>query len=1048
MLIKNIDQLNQVKEKGLKKIIPALPRIAIGMDTCGIGNGGDKLYQAFDLALRKRKIKAHLVKVGCFGFCAREPLVNIRIPNKPLVILEKVQLRDVDKIISQMEDGDLPADKVLCKIEEWDHLTGKVFYGRGFEDFPYWNEIPFFKWQKKIILRDCGLINPEDIEEYIGIGGYSALYKALRSISPEEVIEEVTKAKLRGRGGAGFPTGIKWGLMGKVNAEEKYIVCNGDEGDPGAYMNRNESESDPHMLIEGLLIGAYATGSRKGVIYIRAEYPLAVSRLKLAMKQAKEYGLLGEKILGSNFSFDLHLVEGAGAFVCGEETALMHSIEGKSGRPRPRPPFPAQKGIWSKPTTINNVETLCNVPVIIAKGADFFLQTGTKTSPGTKVFSLVGKIKNTGLVEMPLGSPLQTIIYNIGEGTGTRRKVKAVQTGGPSGGCIPAALFNTPVDYESLNSLGAIMGSGGMVVMDDDNCMVDVARYFVEFTNSESCGKCTPCREGLYHVLENLDAITNGRAKPDYLNELKSLGSFIKDSALCGLGQTGPNPVLTTLKYFLNEYESHAKDKRCEAGVCQDLFVSPCENSCPLHMNISGFLALTKAKKLREAFELSLRDNPLPASTGRICHFHCKLRCRREDIDSPVSQGEIHRYIADMVHKTKDEKAVYKKILKERLPATGKKIAIIGAGPAGLMAAYYLARLGHDTVIYEKNSQPGGILRYGIPQYRLPRNILDREIEFIKKCGVKFVFNMAVGSKELAAIEKKSDAVFLATGAYKEMPLNIPGETLKGVWSGVSFLEEVASGKKPKIGSHVVIVGAGNVAIDAARSAWRLGSKVSIVYRREREDMPANKEEIEEAYQEGVNFIFLANPKAVIGDDKGRVKALDVIKMIPGEYDSSGRRRPVSTAQTYEIPCDTVMTAIGERVDADFLRGFGIELDKYGAVTVDRNTLKTTHPKIFAGGDLVTGPSTAVEAMSWGRKFAEKIDQVLMQDDKRFKKLIPVFRYNMNLPLTIEKSGRQVMAKLKINRRVNNFKEVNLGLSQKQVHTEIRRCLRCDIKES
>ncbi|MFA5287401.1 MAG: FAD-dependent oxidoreductase, partial [Candidatus Omnitrophota bacterium] len=843
-------------------------------------------------------------------------------------------------------------------------------------------------------------------------------------------------------------TGIKWGLMSKVDAKEKYIVCNGDEGDPGAYMNRNESESDPHMLLEGLLIGAYATGSSKGVIYIRAEYPLAVSRLKLAMKQAKECGFLGEKIFGTSFNFDLQLIEGAGAFVCGEETALMHSIEGKSGRPRPRPPFPAQKGILDKPTTINNVETLSNIPVIIAKGADFFLQTGTKTSPGTKVFSLVGKIKNTGLVEMPLGSPLQTIIYNIGEGTGTRRKVKAVQTGGPSGGCIPTGLFNTPVDYESLNSLGAIMGSGGMVVMDDDNCMVDVARYFVEFTNSESCGKCTPCREGLHHILESLNAITDGKARQGYLDELKSLGLFIKDSALCGLGQTGPNPVLTTIKYFLDEYESHAKDKRCEAGVCQNLFVSPCENSCPLHMNISGFLALTKAKKLQEAFELSLRDNPLPASTGRICHFHCKLRCRREDIDSPVSQGEVHRYIADMVHKTKDEAAVYKKILKERLPQTGKKITIIGAGPAGLMAAYYLARLGHNTVIYEKNDQAGGILRYGIPQYRLPRDVLAREIEFIKRCGVKFVFNTIIDSKKLSSIEKKSDAVFLATGAYKEMPLNIPGETLKGVWSGVTFLEEVASSKKPKIGGHVVIVGAGNVAIDAARSAWRLGSKVTIVYRREREDMPANKEEIDQAYQEGINFVFLANPKAVIGDEKGRVRALDVTKMIPGEYDLTGRRKPVSTAEVYEIPCDTVMTAIGERVDADFLRNFGVELDKYGAVTVDRDTLVTRHPKIFAGGDLVTGPSTAVEAMSWGRKFSEKIDYALMGDDKRFKKLITTFKYNMNLPLTIEKEDRQVMAKLKIGRRINNFKEVNLGLSQKQVHTEIRRCLRCDIKES
>lgn len=1047
MRISNLEELNKIKVKGLSKIMPASVRIAVGMDTCGIGNGADKIYRAFEVELRKKKIPFRLVKIGCFGFCAREPLVNIRLPHKPLVMLEKVQLKDIKKIVKYVSKGTIPFEEALCRIEEWDHLTDKVLYGKGFEEIPLWNEIPFFKWQKKVVLRNCGLINPEDIEEYIGVGGYLALYKTLHDKSSQDIVAEVSASKLRGRGGAGFPTGIKWGLMTKVSSDEKYVICNADEGDPGAYMNRNEIESDPHMLIEGMVIGAYAMGAHKGVVYIRAEYPLAVERLKKAIAQAKEYGILGKGIMGTDFEFDLELVEGAGAFVCGEETALIHSIEGKSGRPRPRPPFPAERGLWGKPTNINNVETWCNIPVIIFKGADFFLQTGTKASPGTKVFSLVGKIKNTGLVELPLGATLQTIVYNIGEGTGTKRKVKAIQTGGPSGGCIPAGLFNTPVDYESLNSLGAIMGSGGMVVMDDDNCMVDVARYFIEFTNSESCGKCTPCREGLHHILRNLDAISKGAGSSGYIEELKTLGLFIKESALCGLGQTGPNPVLTTLKYFLDEYESHVKDKRCEAGVCESLFVSPCENSCPLHMNISGFLALTKARRLKEAFELCLRDNPLVASTGRICHFHCKLRCRREDIDSPVSQGEVHRYIADAVYKSRGEEAVYKKILKERFAPTGKKISVIGAGPAGLMAAYYLARLGHSVTVYEKKPEAGGILRYGIPQYRLPRSILKKEIDFIRRFGARFIFNTAVDQKKLRLIEKESDAVFVATGAYKELPLNIPGESLKGVFSGVDFLEEVAAGRKPRIGRNVLVIGAGNVAIDAARSAWRMGSKVSIVYRREREDMPANSEEIEQAYQEGINFIFMASPKAIIADDHGNVKALEVTKMAPGDYDSSGRRRPVATSVTYEISCDTVMTAIGERVDADFLKNFGVEFDKYGAVMVDRDMLRTKNPKIFAGGDIVTGPSTAVEAMSWGRRFAEKIDIILMEDQERFKKMFPVFKYNMNVPLVIEKENRQIMPKLDVIRRKNNFKEVNLGLTQKQVHTEIRRCLRCDVKE-
>jgi len=463
-------------------------------------------------------------------------------------------------------------------------------------------------------------------------------------------------------------------------------------------------------------------------------------------------------------------------------------------------------------------------------------------------------------------------------------------------------------------------------------------------------------------------------------------------------------------------------------------------------MNISGFLTLTKTKKISEAFELCLRDNPLPASTGRICHFHCKLRCRREDIDSPVSQGEVHRYIADAVYKNNDAEAIYKKLLKERFPSSGKKISIIGAGPAGIMAAYYLARLGHNVIVYEKNNEPGGILRYGIPQYRLPRNILKKEIDFIKRCGVRFVFNTKVDAKKLSSILENTDAVFLATGAYKEMPLNIPGEALKGVFSGVHFLEDLASGKKPDIGKNVIIIGAGNVAIDAARSAWRLGSKVTVVYRRQREDMPANAEEIEQAYQEGINFIFLAAPKALVADKNGHVKGLDVVKMIPGEYDTSGRKKPVSTNQIYQINCDTVMTAIGEKVDAEFLRGFGVELDKYGAVVVDRNMLATNNPKIFAGGDLVTGPSTAVEAMSWGRKFAEKIDEKLTADSKRFKKLFADFKYSMSPPINIEKEGRQLMDKIKVKDRINNFREVNLGLNSKQAHTEIRRCLRCDIK--
>ncbi|MDD5505549.1 MAG: FAD-dependent oxidoreductase [Candidatus Omnitrophica bacterium] len=1046
MIIKSAEDLKTIKEKGLAKLLPRHARIGVGMGTCGIGNGAEELFQAFKVALGKRKIPALLTKVGCFGFCAQEPLVNISLPAKPLVILNRVLPKDVDPIVRELANNNINPKRALCKIEKWDHLTGEISYGKGFELIPDWDKIPFFKGQKKIVLRDCGLINPEDIEEYIAVGGYLALSNVLRDLKPEAVIAEVKKSKLRGRGGAGFPTGIKWELMRKENSEEKYIICNADEGDPGAYMNRNESESDPHMLLEGMIIGAYAMGASRGIIYVRAEYPLAVERIKIAIKQARGYGLLGENILGSGFSFDLQLVEGAGAFVCGEETALISSLAGKSGRPHPRPPFPAQKGYLDKPTNINNVETWSNIPVVIAKGADWFMQTGTKNSSGTKVFSLVGKIKNTGLVELPLGSTLQALVYNIGAGTGTNKKVKAVQSGGPSGGCIPAALFNTPIDYETLAVLGAIMGSGGMVVMDDDNCMVDVARYFTEFTTSESCGKCTPCREGLTQSLNILANITKGKASLNEMQDLEDLGVVIKDTALCGLGQTGPNPVLTTLKYFKHEYEEHIKEQRCDGGICSDLFVSPCENSCPLHMNIPGFLELFKEGKLSEAFECIIRDNPFPSSSGRICHFHCKMRCRRDDIDYPVAQGEIHRYIADQVYKSGKEAGIIGRLAKERLPKTGKRVFIIGAGPCGLTAAFYLSRLGHDVSVCEANSEPGGVLRYGIPEYRLPKAVLRKEIAFVQKMGAKILCNKKIEAKDLDKKIQESDAVFLATGAYKNMSLGIPGEGLKGVLSGTAFLEDVAVGRDPFIGKKVIVIGAGNVAVDAARTALRFGSEVTIVYRRQKEDMPANKDEIKGAESEGVKFMFLASPKAMVEGSRGRLEGLVATRMTLGDYDLSGRRRPVATDEVFKIPCDTVILAIGEKVDAEFIKSCGILINQDGTVKAGRFDLKTSVDKVYAGGDLVVGPATAVEAMSDGKKAARVIDLALTSED-RFARLFHKFNYKSEIPPEPKVSKKLDGEKLGINKRRNNFKEVSLGLSLKQARAEANRCLRCDVKE-
>lgn len=465
MRIHDLDGLHDIRRTGLMKLLPGKPRIGVGMGTCGMGNGAREVFQALERELERQGVDAQLTPVGCFGFCAAEPLVNVHIPGLPLAVLCEVKADDAAAIVRAIALRQPPLEKVLCKIEEWDHLTGHVMYGRDLPEVPHWNEIPFFKGQKKIVLRNCGLINPEDIEEYIAVGGYHAFYQATQKPNVTEIIEEVKKSKLRGRGGAGYPTGVKWDLLSKAVADQKYIICNADEGDPGAYMNRNEIESDPHMLIEGMLIGAFAMGASEGIVYLRAEYPLAVQRLKRAVAEAREFGLIGDNVLGTSFCFDIKLVEGAGAFVCGEETAMIESLEGRAGRPRPRPPFPAQKGLWGKPTNINNVETWCNVPVIVARGGAWFSEIGTAQSTGTKVFSLVGKIRNTGLVELPLGTPLKNVIYDIGQGSPGGKRVKALQSGGPSGGCIPADNFDVTIDYESLAQIGAIMGSGGMVVM-------------------------------------------------------------------------------------------------------------------------------------------------------------------------------------------------------------------------------------------------------------------------------------------------------------------------------------------------------------------------------------------------------------------------------------------------------------------------------------------------------------------------------------------------------------------------------------------------------
>ena len=521
-------------------------------------SGSAELIKRFEEQIAKNGLdkEVKVVRTGCFGLCEAGPVVIVYPEG---TFYSRIKVDDVDEIVSEH----------LLKGRIVQHLIYKEKADE--EQHSTLENIDFYRPQLRLALRNCGRIDPENIDEYIAFDGYRALGKALTEMTPQQVIDEVLKSGLRGRGGAGFPTGKKWQFAAASKADQKYMVCNADEGDPGAFMDRSVLEGDPHAVLEAMAIGGYAIGASVGYIYVRAEYPIAVKRLQIAIDQAREYGLLGKDIFGTGFDFDVEIRLGAGAFVCGEETALMHSIEGGRGEPKPKPPFPAVRGLFDKPTNINNVETLANIPQIILNGADWFTSIGTPKSTGTKVFALGGKINNTGLVEVPMGTKLRDIIYNIGGGIPNGKAFKAVQTGGPSGGCIPASQLDIPIEYDTLTAIGSMMGSGGMIVMDEDNCMVDIARFFLDFTVDESCGKCTPCRIGTKRMLEILERIVEGKGEPGDIEKLETLGKNIKETALCGLGQTAPNPVLSTIKYFRDEYEAHIYEKRCPAHHCQKL---------------------------------------------------------------------------------------------------------------------------------------------------------------------------------------------------------------------------------------------------------------------------------------------------------------------------------------------------------------------------------------------------------------------------------------------------------------------------------------------
>jgi len=570
--------LAKMRAKGIKSLAPSKTKIMVGMATCGIASGAELVYNALADEIKKQKLDIILSKTGCIGMCYREPLVDVIEPTHPRLTYSKVSPKDVTAILNQIGEGKKKDKKPYCRIDEENLIINeeKMSYLTStlpddMKVIPLMSEIDFYKKQVKIATRNCGFIDPGNIDEYIARGGYFSLQKILFGIEPEKVIDEVEGSGLRGRGGGGFPTGFKWRSCRNAPGEVKYVICNGDEGDPGAYMDRSIMEGDPHSVIEGMIIGAYAIGAQEGYIYVRDEYPLAVRALTEAVSQAREGGFLGKDIFNSGFSFDIKISKGSGAFVCGESTALMASLEGKAGEPRAKYVHTVEHGLWDQPSNLNNVETWANVPVIMSRGKDWFSQIGSKKSTGTKVFSLVGNVKNVGLIEIPMGTTLKEIVYDIGGGIPKGKKLKAVQTGGPSGGCIPEGLIDLPVGFDELTKAGSMMGSGGMIIMDENICMVDVARYFEEFLQGESCGKCVPCREGVRRMREILEDICNGKGRDGDIELLEDMSQAIIDGSLCALGSSAPNPVLSTIRYFRDEYNAHILEKRCPAGVCQEL---------------------------------------------------------------------------------------------------------------------------------------------------------------------------------------------------------------------------------------------------------------------------------------------------------------------------------------------------------------------------------------------------------------------------------------------------------------------------------------------
>lgn len=1028
MKIKSIEDLKKRKTAAEKSRPAEQKRIHLCAGAGCIASGAMEVKDALEREFKAAGLEIPVIETGCLGPCARGPVIIVK-PDE--VFYEGVKPEDAKDIVQTH----FVKKEVLQRLTHRNASTS--------EQVQRVDQIDFYRGQARIVLRNCGYIDPLNLDDFIAVGGYSALAKVLSGFTPDQIIQEVKNSGLRGRGGAGFPTWLKWDFTKQAQGDEKYVLCNADEGDPGAFMDRSVLEGDPHSLIEGMAIAAFAVGAKRGFVYVRAEYPLAVTRFEQAIEQAREAGLLGEKILGSDFSFDLEIRMGSGAFVCGEETALINSIEGKRGEPRPRPPFPAQKGLWGKPSLLNNVETYTNIAAIIDHGAGWYTSFGTEDSKGTKVFALAGSINISGLVEVPIGTSLGELIYDIGGGIPGGKNFKAAQIGGPSGGCIPKEYLSVPLDYKTLAELGAIMGSGGLIVMDEDTCMVDVARYFLEFVQEESCGKCTPCRVGTKRMLEILTRITEGKGEEGDIERLIHLGNQIKDTALCGLGQTAPNPVLSTIRHFRHEYEAHIRDKHCEAGVCAALVRAPCQSACPAAVDVPGFVALVGEKRYAEALRLHRERNPFAAVCARVCFHTCEDKCRRASIDDPVAIRGIKRFMVDQ------EVTIQTPDIREDEENARRKIGIIGAGPAGLSCAYFLARLGYQPIVFEAENRPGGMMVQTIPSYRLPRETLAREVRMIESMGVQIVTESKLGRDfTLGDLKNQGyEAVFVGIGAPKNMAMNIPGEEAGGVVQGIDFLKEYNIRGSVPVGKQIVVIGGGNAAVDAARTAIRLGAEsVTILYRRTQDQMPAYAEEIEEALLEGVKLKTLTQPIAIEKDGVGKVKGITCACMRLGEFDRSGRRRPTrAEEENFIVEADQVIVAIGQQLDSDQFKGdYELHIGEHRFLNTDPVSGQTSVEWIFAGGDVATGPVSVVSAIAGGERAAVGIDEYLTGEKHAF------WREEMHVETSFDPDAdpvpypREKLPVIGSDRRKNNFEEVERSWCESVAIRQCERCLRCD----